>query len=172
MNNLVSYRRRGEYAWLVIAMMFCFFFVSAGHSTEENSSDIIEAARPLGEGVPEVAAGRLRELLKNAQGEERWRAVAIHLIPALIAEDQPNDALALLNDPRLKNVALTRFWRGQILTELGRWNEALAAFREVQADLASPVRTEATFGAAEMLRALGQTDAALRELATLLRDKQ
>jgi tetratricopeptide (TPR) repeat protein len=172
MNRLLSHRGRGGYARFAVAVVFCFFFVSAGNTTEENSSDIVAAARPLGEGVPEVAAGRLRELLKNSQGEERWRAVAIHLIPALIAEDQPNEALTLLNDPRLKNVPLTRFWRGQVLTELGRWNEALSVFREVQADPASPARTEATFGTAEMLRALGQRDPALRELKTLLGDKR
>jgi TolA-binding protein len=172
MKTRLPYPWRGEYGWFAVVIAFCFFFLPVGRATNETFPDVVAAARPLSEGVPEVAVGRLRELLKNAKGEERWRAVATQLVPALIAEEQPTEALGLLNDPRLKNVSLAGYLRGQALAALGRWNDALSTFRAVQADPASPARTEAAFGAAEMLRALGQTEPALRELAALFQDKQ
>src|SRR4051812_28377631 len=105
MNKRLPHRLRGGYACFAIAVVFSFFFLSGGRAVEESSSDLVAAARPSQEGVPEVAAARLRGLLRNAEGEERWRAVATYLVPALIAEEQPTEALALLNDPRLKNVS-------------------------------------------------------------------
>lgn len=167
-----SQRSSGQHAWFVVAAAVCFSFVPVGRAANDTIPDVVAAARPLSEGVPEVAVGRLRELLKTAQGEEEWRGVATQLVPALIAGEQPTEALALVNDVRLRNVPLAGYWRGQALAALGRSNDALSAFRSVLADPGSPARTEAAFGAAEMLRALGRTDLALRELAALLEDKQ
>src|SRR4051812_184483 len=172
MNTRDSHRSSRQHGWFVVAAGFCFFFLSDVHSAGQKSPYLVTAARPLSEGVPEVAVGRLRQLLKTVQAEEQWRAVATQLVPALIAGEQPAEALVLVNDVRLKNVPLVAYWRGQALAALARSNDALSAYHSVQSDPGSPARSEAAFGAAEMLRALGQTDSALRELAPLLGDKQ
>src|SRR5689334_2855600 len=99
-------RTRRSRGWLgrsaskVFAAALCFSFLPNGHAVNETTPDVVEAARPLSEGVPEVAVGRLRQLLKAAQGEEQWRAVATELVPSLIAAEQPAEALALVSDPR------------------------------------------------------------------------
>ncbi len=133
---------------------------------------ITAAAQATAEGVPEVAVTRLRELLGNTEQTEEWRATAIHLVEALLAAQQPEQALALLDDARLKGVPSSGFWRGQALASLRRWREALPAYQSVAADTTSPFQAEAIFGKAEMLRALGRKDEALETLAPLKRDKQ
>src|SRR4051794_26075257 len=95
-----------KYEWIAVVLVFALSLRPPAHAANESPPEIAAATRPLTEGVPEVAVGRLRQLLKNAQGEEQWRAVATQLVPALIAGEQPTEALGLLNDPRLKNVPL------------------------------------------------------------------
>jgi TolA-binding protein len=141
-------------------------------SRAEVSPELAEASSPLAEGVPEVAVARLRALLENNLPEEQWRAIAATLVEALIAADQPADALNLLDDARLQQVASTAFWRAQALASLDRWNEALPFYERVAAERGSPLRTEALFGAAEMLRALSRGDEALKTLSSLLHEKR
>ena len=50
------------------------------------NQQLAEAARPLNEGVPEVAVARLRELLKQNLPEAEWRATAEKLLEALVTE--------------------------------------------------------------------------------------
>jgi len=134
--------------------------------------EIASAAQPARDGVPEVAVARLGELLKTAANDEAWRSVAIQLVPALIAAQRASEALTLLDDPRLKGSSLSNFWRGQALATLQQWSQALPFFQTAARDSASPARTEATFGTAEMFRALGRSEEALRTLNTLIDDKQ
>src|SRR4030095_1650821 len=54
---------------------------------------------------------------------------------------------------------------------LHRWAEALPLFEELATDERSSFRQPATFGAAEMLRALGRRNEALTKFAILLHDK-
>ena len=53
-----------------------------------------------------------------------------------------------------------------------RWTEALPLYEKLAADAGSAFRADATFGAAEMLRALGRRDEALRKFLALFHDKQ
>ena len=53
-----------------------------------------------------------------------------------------------------------------------RWSEALPLYEKVATAKGSPFQADATFGAAEMLRALGRRDEALQKLRTLFHDKQ
>jgi predicted negative regulator of RcsB-dependent stress response len=136
------------------------------------STDLSEAARPLEEGVPQVAVTRLRALLNNNLRDEDWRNAAMKLAEALIAAKQPTDALSLLDDIRLREVPSTAFWRAQALASLRRWSDALPFYQIVAADDGSPFHAAAIFGTAEMWRALARSDEALQILARLLHDKQ
>jgi len=132
----------------------------------------VEATKPLLEGVPEVAVVRLLALLDSTLADEEWCAVAAKLAEARVTAGQPRDALLLLADFRLRNLPAAKFWRAQAFASLHRWADALPLYEELAADQSPSFREAATFGAAEMLRALGRRDEALAKILVLLRDKQ
>jgi tetratricopeptide (TPR) repeat protein len=136
------------------------------------ASEVAAASVPLVEGVPEIAVIRLRALLAQNLRLEEWRAVAAKLAEALVASKQPQEALALLADPRLRDVAPAKFWRAQALASLQRWTDALPLYSQVAGDEQSPLRARAIFGAAEALRASGDRDQALHHLLSLFGDKE
>jgi TolA-binding protein len=138
----------------------------------EISPALMEATKPLLEGVPEVAVVRLLALLDSSLADEEWCAVAAKLAEARVTARQPEDALLLLADFRLRNLPAAKFWRAQAFASLHRWADALPLYEELAADQSSSFREAATFGAAEMLRALGRRDEALAKMLVLLRDKQ
>jgi thioredoxin-like negative regulator of GroEL len=132
---------------------------------------LAEATQPLLEGVPEVAVVRLGALLGRSSTVEEWRAIAEKLAEAQVAAKHPEDALVLLADSRLRELPSAKFWRAQAFASLHRWADALPLYEELAKDERSSFRQAATFGAAEMLRALGRRDEALTKLARLLHDK-
>ena len=134
------------------------------------SRQLVEAARPLAEGVPEVSVVRLEGLLKQNLGESDWRAVAEKLLEAMVAANQTADAFKLLADPRLRQSPSANFWRAQLLASSHREAEALALYRQIAADRNSSLGSDALLGAAEMLRALGRTDEALQIFSELFHD--
>jgi outer membrane protein assembly factor BamD (BamD/ComL family) len=136
------------------------------------SAQLAEAARPLADGVPEVAVVRLQALLKQNLAEADWRAVAEKLLEAIVTAHRGDDALALLADPRMKQSVAATFWHAQLLADLHRNTEALALYRQIAAGNRPDFHAAAVFGAAEMLRALNQPDEALRNYSQLVRDPQ
>ncbi len=146
-------------------------FVAPG-SPAQDSAALAAGAAPLLEGVPEVAVARLQVLLDKNLSEPEWQAVAEKLAEALVASNQPAEALHLLDHPRLRAVSATKFWRAQALAALRRPAEAVPLYREVTANERSPFHAAAIFGEAEMLRALGRADEALQKFSSLFRDQQ
>jgi TolA-binding protein len=133
---------------------------------------LMEATRPLLEGVPEVAVVRLRALLGSGLADDEWRAVAAKLAEAQVTARQPEEALVLLADSKLRDLPWAKFWRAQAFASLHRWADALPLYEELAADQSSSLREAATLGAAETLRALGRRDEALAKMLVLVRDKQ
>jgi len=154
------------------AISFVLFAAIAPLARADFVAQLAEASKPLDEGVPEVAVVRLQALLKQNLSEADWRAVAERLLQAMAAANQTADAFSLSEDPRLRQSASAKFWRAQLLARSRREAQALPLYREVAADKNSTFRTEALFGAAEMLRALGQTDEALQTFSELSRDSK
>ena len=138
----------------------------------EISAELAEATSPLAEGVPEVAVARLETLLNKNLPDPEWRAVAEKLSEAHVGAKQQEAALVLLADPRLREFPWAKFWRAQAFASLGRWADALPLYEQLEANETSSFRNGATFGAAEMLRALGRPDEALTKLSILTRDKE
>ena len=136
------------------------------------SAEIAEASAPLPEGVPEVAVVRLQALLNRNLPDAEWRAAAEKLAEAQVAAREPEDTLVLLADGRVRELPWARFWRAQAFAGLKRWADALPLYEELATHEGSPFREAATFGAAEMLRALGKREEALRKLNLLLHDKE
>ena len=148
-----------------------FSIVLAQTLRPEIPPSLADATKPLLEGVPEVAVVRLGALLSRSSTVEEWRAIAEKLAEAQVAAKHPEDALALLADSRLRELPSAKFWRAQAFAGLHRWVDALPLYEELAEDERSSFRRAATFGAAEMLRALGRRDEALTKLAILLHEK-
>jgi tetratricopeptide (TPR) repeat protein len=151
--------------------LICLMGMIAQFAHGDISTELAEAARPLTEGVPEVAMARLQALLAKNPPDAEWRAIAEKLAQAQVAAKHPEDAFVLLADPRLREFPWAKFWRAQAVASLHRWAEALPLYEELATDERSSFHQPATFGAAEMLRALGRWDEALTRLALLLHDK-
>jgi TolA-binding protein len=134
------------------------------------SDDLSNAVSPLADGVPEVAVVRLRGLLSRNLSEREWRLTAEKLTEALLAAKEPGNALSLLEDARLREVAPTKYWQAQALAGLHRPAEALLLYKQVAADEHSPFRADAIFGAGEMLRALNRPDEAAQRFLELSHD--
>jgi TolA-binding protein len=136
------------------------------------AAEFADATAPIAEGVPEVAVVRLQALLNNNLPEPERIAVVEKLAEAEIAAKQPENALALLADVRVRELPWAKFWRAQALASLLRWAEALPLYEELAASERSPFRSAATFGAGEMLRALGKHEEALKKFTLLIHDKE
>ncbi|PYK09858.1 MAG: hypothetical protein DME61_05085 [Verrucomicrobia bacterium] len=150
----------------------CFIGMLTPLARADISAEIAEASAPLPEGVPEVAVVRLQALLNRNLPDAEWRAVAEKLAEAQVAAREPEDTLVLLADGRVRELPWARFWRAQAFAGLKRWADALRLYEELATHEGSPFRGAATFGTAEMLRALGKREEALRKLNLLLHDKE
>lgn len=146
--------------------------ISLAHfARAEISHELAEAAGPLTGGVPEVAVARLQVLLGKNPSSDEWRVIAEKLGEAQVSAKQPEAALHLLADPRLRDSSVAKFWRAQALASLGRWAEALPLYETVSGENSS-LRADAVFGAGEALRSLGRADEALKKFLGLIRDPQ
>ncbi len=143
------------------------------------------ARRALADGVPEVAAVKLRELLRGNLDPGDVRAATALLARARLQAGDPAGALAavdgmpaLRGEPDAATDPEVSFWRAQALAALGRWTEALAFYEAVAAsadagagggDAGEKARrwrvAAARFGRAEALLALGRRDAAREAFA-------
>ncbi len=136
------------------------------------SSDLSEAIQPLEEGVPQVSVVRLRALLASNVSAEDRREGSLKLGEALFASGQPEEALAVLSEPALRDLTPTKFFRAQSLAALARWTEALPLYQAAGADASFPFHIEALVGEAESHRALGHIDEALRTFAAVANDER
>lgn len=136
------------------------------------SEELAQAVDPLNNGVPEVAIVRLKGLFSKGLSNAEWRATAEKLAQAQITAGQPEDALKVLSDARLRDLVAGKFWRAEALAAMQRWADALPLYETVAADKNAVSPNEAVFGAAEALRALGRPDEALQKLRALFQDRQ
>ena len=147
-------------------------FLFSQFARAEISVELGEATSPLAESVPEVAVARLETLLNRNLANPEWRAVAEKLAEAHVSAKQEEAALVLLADPRLRELPWAKFWRAQAFAALRRWADALPLYEQLEADETSSFHKAGTFGAAEMLRALGRPDEAQRKFRVLIHDKE
>src|SRR5262249_37967427 len=152
--------------------LVCLMSLLAQFACGDMSSEIANASAPVAEGVPEVALVRLQALLNNNLAESEWRAVVQKLAEAQIAAKQPENTLTLLADVRVRELPWAKFCRAQAFASLHRWVEALPLYEQLAMDEGSSLHSTATFGAAEMLRALGRRDEAVKKFTLLIHNKE
>jgi tetratricopeptide (TPR) repeat protein len=122
----------------------------------------------LASGLWEMAALHFNDCLTNRPLTHAEKSqVAIRLAEAWIRDGMPADALALLDQSFVSQHPAAPFWKGQALTGLGRFTDALAAFAPLLENPAAPHRDETALTMASLQLALDHPDAALATLATL-----
>ena len=155
----------------VVIMLALLLALAPVAARADEPLNLDPATQPLNEGVPQVAVVRLRALLATDLPEAERTTATARLAEALIAAGEPAEALSLL-DGKTPQVPNGSFIRAQALAAVGQWNEALPLYRAAAADTAASFQTDAVFGQAEALRALGRTDEALQVLAPLTRNQR
>jgi lipopolysaccharide biosynthesis regulator YciM len=150
----------------------CLLGILAQFARADISADIAKASAPLTQGVPEVAVAQLQVLLNTNLPETEWRLVAEKLAEAQVTAREPEATLVLLADPRLRDLPWAKFWRAQALAGLKRWADALPLYDELAADRRSPFYGAAVFGTADMLRASGKRQEAVKKFNLLFNDKE
>jgi tetratricopeptide (TPR) repeat protein len=125
------------------------------------------AARPIAEGVPEVAVVRLEKLLGGNLSAAATELAEQKLGEALVLAERPAEALKVFENPGLTSEPEAIFWHAQALAALARWAEALPLYRAVATMGKPPRNADAVFGASQALRALGRSDEALQLLRSL-----
>ena len=132
-----------------------------------------QAVRALGEGLPRVAAYKLRAFLGTDPAPPARRAAVLALARALVTAPDAPAALALLEREFPATDPDAAFWRGQALAATGRWAEALESY-SLAALSAGEVATrcQAHFGRGESLLALGRVNEAAAEFRALRDDPQ
>lgn len=153
---------------VAFGLLCCF----AGASHSQPLDDLGRAAQPLADGVPQVAVVRLRELLTHQLNEDERGAATIKLGKALIAAEQPTEALAVLADAAAARLPERKFFQAQAHAALGEWNDALVLYRDCVADAAARYPAEARVGEAEALRGAGRVDEAMQALNALAGDQR
>ncbi len=150
-----------------LALVCCALVFSAGGIAAET---LESALQPLSDGVPQVAIERLQKFLAQHPKPVEAAVAKARLGEALVRAGRPGEALPVLADLGLTKSPEARFWRAQALAGLGRWTEARLAYEHAAALAEGPLRSDALFGKAEALRALGEQEEALRVLTTLRDD--
>src|SRR4051794_18175569 len=153
----------------VVAGCLATILMSASMLAQE-AGPLEEASRPLSDGVPQVAVVRLRELLSRNLSDSERAAASAKLGEALVAAEEFSEALKILTTPEVRVLPAAKFSLAQAYAGLSRWSEALPLYESCAADAASPVRTDALFGKAETLRALGRNDEALQTFSFLRKE--
>jgi TolA-binding protein len=155
-----------------LAFLAAAFCLVANRAQANFGDDLAKASAPTSDGVPEVAIVRLQSLAKQNLAADQRRLVTENLVQALIAANHPAEAISLIKENQLVQTANDKFWYAQALASLGQNAEALALYDAAAADNKFLLRSDAIFGAAEMLRVLNRPDDAIRRLTLLLQVKE
>lgn len=146
--------------------LFALIITCGTLSASAEPKPLREARKALREGLPQVAAHKLRVALIGAELSQEDRGSANRLlVEALVSAGQFDEALKRLeqmDDDHPDTILL----RGRALAGLGKWEEALPVFRSLSALSQAPLA--AHLGEAESLAALGRDKDAAGVLQALV----
>lgn len=150
-----------------IPAILCLMFFANAHA-ETFSPLIASAKRAIRGGLWDVATLRL-EAAATAPDlpADRVPELRILLAEALIRDQRPDAALAVLEDSNVRAHPESAFWLGQALAGKGRFAEAADTLAAFAAKPESPHRKEAAFTAANLRMSLSLPDAALDALSLI-----
>jgi outer membrane protein assembly factor BamD (BamD/ComL family) len=134
------------------------------------ASPAIKSARTtLNEGLPVIAAEKVRRILRQGSLDAEDRREAMRLLgEALLAAGQTENARTALAPLIKAGDSAARLLEAHSLVRDGEWEKARAAYGVLAAEPGAPLTAQ--IGEAECLRALGERNKALAILAPLLTD--
>jgi tetratricopeptide (TPR) repeat protein len=135
----------------------------------QDSGDLMRKGEDaLAAGLWEMAALHFNGCLSSRTLDAKVKSeVAIRLAEAWVRDGKPKEALELLEQSFVSGHPEAPFWKGQALSGLGRFADAVASLGPIIANPAAPFRIEAGFSVANLQMALGLPDEALRALSSL-----
>ncbi|MES2659222.1 MAG: tetratricopeptide repeat protein [Verrucomicrobiota bacterium] len=140
--------------------------VVLGQGTEEL---LKKGDAALADGLWEVAELHFRDSLAGHALTPELRArITVRLAEALIRDGNPTEALELLDQSVVAGHPEVPFWKALALAAQRRLNDANSIFAGILVNPESPHRTEAGFTRASLQLALGQPDAGLETLSSLI----
>lgn len=130
------------------------------------------ALRAMENGLWDVAVLRLeRAAEQDGITEEERAEILLLLAENLVRNNQPAQALEVLERSNVRDLVEAGFWEGQALAGMGRFAEAVEILQVIARDAEHPLRREAALTAASLQLSLTQRDAALETLAQLADSK-
>lgn len=139
------------------------------HAGAETADSLLAGAdRAMDSGLWDVAAIKLEEAVGQSTLPSETQARALMLLAeGLVRGNQPDRALAILDDSLISESPRAAFWRGQALAGKGRYSDAVETLLPLARDPIHPLRAEAALTAASLLLSLSKPDEALEILARL-----
>jgi outer membrane protein assembly factor BamD (BamD/ComL family) len=143
-----------------VPLLLAFLTAAVLHAAEP--ALLIEARRARAESIPQVAIQKLRTLLQaNDLPEDTRRTVNYELASSLLAGGELEEAQWIVQPLAEAGGNEARLLQAQILSQSGRWSEALAIYQKLAVN---PEAGTAQLGMVECLQALGQTASAVGTL--------
>ncbi|HEV7868621.1 MAG TPA: tetratricopeptide repeat protein [Chthoniobacteraceae bacterium] len=129
----------------------------------EEAAPLVGAQRALREGLPQIAAHKLKTFLDDGTvpAEQRERGTLL-LAEALLTDSQFDEALAALDTLADGSASAARLLRAHVFVGATRWSEALTIYQELA--LQPGTALIARLGEAECMQALGRTAEAVEAL--------
>ena len=135
----------------------------------ETVDDLLAAAdRAMDSGLWDVATLKLESAISQTSLPPEQQADALMMLAeGLVRGNQPDRALAILDDSLIRELPESAFWRGQALAGKGRYSDAAEHLAPLAREPEHPFRSEAAFTAASLLLSLSKTEEALEILSQL-----
>jgi tetratricopeptide (TPR) repeat protein len=138
------------------------------HADEAAEQGIAEAKRAMENELWDVATSKLQSATEQPDLTTDTRAqILIMLAESYIRSNQPTKALPLLEQPTLKDLPETSFWKGQALAGIGRFNDAAKTLASVATQPNHPFVREASLTTASLYLSLDQPEKSLEVLKLL-----
>ena len=150
---------------IITLLLFTTHLALADEKVEQS---IAAAERAMENDLWDVATSKLQSAAAQPNLAPDNRAqILIMLAESLIRSNQPTKALELLDQPFLKDLPETPFWRGQALAGTGRFNDAAESLATIAAQPTHPFIREAAITTASLYLSLGSPEKSLEALKLL-----
>ena len=150
---------------IITLLLFTAHLALADEKVEQS---IAAAERAMENDLWDVATSKLQSAAAQPNLSPDTRAqILIMLAESLIRSNQPTKALELLDQPFLKDLPETPFWRGQALAGTGRFNDAAESLATIAAQPTHPFIREAAITTASLYLSLGSPEKSLEALKLL-----
>ena len=150
---------------IITLLLFATHLALADQKVEQA---IAAAERAMENDLWDVATSKLQSAAAQPNLAPDSRAqIHIMLAESLIRSNQPTKALEILDQPFLKDLPETPFWRGQALAGTGRFNDAAESLATIAAEPTHPFIREAAITTASLYLSLGSPEKSLEVLKLL-----